>query len=335
MSAAAVPVGIVGAGYFGGQHARAIAALGGRLRVAAVASRTLAAASSLAGPGVRAYDDWRRLVEDRDVAAVCICTPHDLHEPVAVAAAQAGKAVLLEKPMATSVVECDRIIAAAARVPFMVAQPSRYMPAFALARRVIADGRIGDPVHVRSPMIKAWLRDKRRPWHLDSARGGGMWMTNGIHMVDRLCFLLGARPRAVSASIGTQLHAAMAVDDIGVALYTFSGGRSGLVEAIGYAEGAPDHDCIVHGTKGMLRCHHADGLALGQGERWTHIGARAENWVLDTLTGLWRDFLAHVDGAPSPIPGEEGRAHLAAVLAARDAAAEGRTITLTTDGTSP
>jgi len=323
----AVPVGIVGAGYFGGQHARAVAAVGGRLRVVAAASRRLADAAAIAP---RAYDDWRRLVEDAEVAAVCICTPHDLHEEIAVAAARAGKAVMLEKPMATSLAACDRIVAAAAQaqVPFMAAQPSRFMPAFALARTLIAEGRIGRPLHARAPMIKAWTRDKRRPWHLDPARGGGMWMTNGIHMVDRLCFLLGALPVSVAATIGTRLHDGMAVDDLGVALFRFPDGRSGVAEAIGYADAAPDHDCVVLGTRGSLRCHHAEGVSLGQGERWTHAGGRDEGWVIASVTGEWRAFLAHIDGGPSPVPGAEARAHMAAVLAAQDAAASGTTVAI-------
>jgi predicted dehydrogenase len=321
-----LPVGIVGAGYFGGQHARAIAALDGRARVVAAASRTLAAAAALAPC---AYDDWRRLVDDPQVAAVCVCTPHHLHEEVAVAAAAAGKAVLLEKPMATSLAACDRIIAAAARVPFMVAQPSRFMPAFALALRLIADGRIGRPVHARAAMVKAWARDKRRPWHLDPARGGGMWMTNAIHMVDRLCLVLGAHPHAVAASIGTRLHDGMAVDDVGVALLHFPDGRTGLAEAIGYADAAPDHDCVVLGTRGSLRIHHADGVWVGTGERWTHAGGADGGWVLASVAAEWRAFLDHVAGGPSAVPGAEARAHLAAVLAARDSAATGRTIAIT------
>jgi phthalate 4,5-cis-dihydrodiol dehydrogenase len=322
-----IRVGIIGAGYFGGEHMRAIRTLGRRLRVVAVASRTHAAAAALAGSAARAYGDWRQLLADPDVDAVCICTPHDLHESIAVAAANAGKAVMLEKPMAMTVASCDRIAVAAETVPFMVAQPSRFVPAFALARQLIDDGRIGRPVYARVPMVKAWQLDQRRGWHLDPEQGGGMWMTNAIHLVDRLCWLLAGLPTAVSATIDVRCHD-MPVDDVGVALFRFGEGRTGVAEAIGYASGAPDHDTVVLGTSRMLRCHHHNGVSIGSGETWTHVGGGTPNWRDVALVDEWRAFVAHIDGAASPVSAMEARAHMAAVLAARKAAATGTTIAL-------
>src|ERR1700733_3660434 len=106
-------VGILGAGFFGAYHARAIAALEGARIVAACAEELPLAEAFTAEHGGKAYGDWRAMLEDKSLDAVAITAPHHLHCQLAVAALEAGKHVLLEKPMALSVAECDRVIAAA------------------------------------------------------------------------------------------------------------------------------------------------------------------------------------------------------------------------------
>src|SRR6202008_411372 len=108
-------VGILGAGFFGAYHARAIAQASGAHLVAVCAEEQGIAEAFARDHGGKPYGDWRALLDDATVGAVAIAAPHHLHYSLAVAALEAGKHVLLEKPMALSVPECNRIVAAAER----------------------------------------------------------------------------------------------------------------------------------------------------------------------------------------------------------------------------
>src|SRR5262245_2397344 len=115
MAGKALGVGIIGAGYFGEVHARAIAATPGA-RLAAVCDRDLARARRLAaGYGGAAYPECADLFADQAIDVVAIATPHHWHLPMATAAAAAGKHILLEKPMGRTVAECTAIMEAAER----------------------------------------------------------------------------------------------------------------------------------------------------------------------------------------------------------------------------
>jgi phthalate 4,5-cis-dihydrodiol dehydrogenase len=106
-------VGILGAGFFGAFHARAIAAIP-EVRIVAVCAEELTLAEAFAAEhGGKPYGDWRAMLDDKSIDAVAITAPHHLHCQLAVAALEAGKHVLLEKPMALSVAECSRIMASA------------------------------------------------------------------------------------------------------------------------------------------------------------------------------------------------------------------------------
>src|SRR5258708_28655401 len=118
-------VGILGAGFFGALRARAIAAVPD-VRIAAVCAEELALAEAFAAEhGGKPYGDWRAMLDDSSVDVVAITAPHHLHCALAVAALQAGKHVLLEKPMALSVAECSPIPASpeSTRLKLTVAQP--------------------------------------------------------------------------------------------------------------------------------------------------------------------------------------------------------------------
>src|SRR5262245_1522825 len=110
-----IGVGILGAGFFGSYHARAIAQAGGAHLVAVCAEEKAIAEPFAREHGGKPYGDWRAMLEDAAVGAVAITAPHHLHCSLAIAALEAGKHVFLEKPMALSVAECSRIIGATER----------------------------------------------------------------------------------------------------------------------------------------------------------------------------------------------------------------------------
>ena len=130
--------------------------------------------------GNRLETDWRELIVARDdVDLVDICTPGDTHAEIAIAALEAGKHVLCEKPLANTVDEAEKMVAAAdaAASEFgtvaMVGFNYRRVPAIALARKLVAEGRIGQIRHVRAQYLQDWIVDPASPftWRLDKAQG--------------------------------------------------------------------------------------------------------------------------------------------------------------------
>src|SRR5262245_60103748 len=175
-------VGMLCAGFFGEQHARAIAAVPG-LRLAAVSDCDEALARRLADRyGGAAGSDWRQLVADTAIDIVVIATPHELHMAMAIAAAQAGKHILLEKPMGRTPTECTAILEAAerSRTTLLIGQLLHFALPSLVARQILDAGDLGRPIAGASSLVKLWMEPNRRPWHLDPARGGGMLMTAGI-----------------------------------------------------------------------------------------------------------------------------------------------------------
>lgn len=174
--------------------------------------RVTAAAHTLGW--AEAETDWRRVIERDDVDLVDICTPGDSHAEIAEAALQAGKHVLVEKPLANSVHEAEAMTAAAREaaargVRSMVGFTYRRVPALQLAQQLIAEGRIGNVRQVRAQYLQDWLADPNAPltWRLDKTKAGsGALGDIGAHIVDLTCFLTGQRFAGVSGMLQTFVH---------------------------------------------------------------------------------------------------------------------------------
>jgi predicted dehydrogenase len=155
--------------------------------------------------------DWRALIARDDVQLVDICTPGDTHAEIAIAALDAGKHVLCEKPLANTLAEAEAMAAAAARaaqngVRAMVGFNYRRVPAIALARRLIMDGRIGTLRHVRAAYLQDWLADPVAPmtWRLQRERAGsGALGDIGSHAIDLAQYLAGEPLTGVSGLMTT------------------------------------------------------------------------------------------------------------------------------------
>jgi phthalate 4,5-cis-dihydrodiol dehydrogenase len=306
-------------------HAQALATVEGARLVAASARTPARLARFTAEYGCTGYPDYRALIADPAVDAVCIVLPNDLHAEAAIASARAGKAIMVEKPMASTLADCDAIVAAVREtgVPLMVAHPYRFMRAYQEAIRLVRAGAIGRPVAATAAMVKDWTFSLREPWHL--APGGGMWLTNGCHLVDRLCLVLDANPVDVRAVVGARFHPQEA-DDVGVGLIGFEGGAVGFAKAIGYRAGARDDWTEVQGTEGALRVNHTDGLFVGRTDRWEPVLPEPSP-LLDALCAEWAAFLPHARGAaPSPVPAEYGRLVTATVLAGLTSSETGQVV---------
>jgi predicted dehydrogenase len=266
-------VGMIGYAFMGAAHSQAwrtaghffdlpysvdMAALGGR-----TADAANVAADRLGWHSVET--DWRSLVGRDDVDLVDVCTPGDSHAEIAVAALEAGKHVLCEKPLANTVEEAEIMTAAAERaaargVRSMVGFNYRRVPALALARRIVASGRLGTPRHVRAQYLQDWIVDPQFPlvWRLQRDKAGsGALGDIGAHIVDAAQYVLGQRITGVSAvtetfvkqrpllsstsgglaASGGEGVGDVTVDDAAIFTARLDGGVLGVFEATRFATG--------------------------------------------------------------------------------------------------
>ncbi|MDQ4046834.1 MAG: Gfo/Idh/MocA family oxidoreductase, partial [Actinomycetota bacterium] len=180
-------VGMVGYAFMGAAHSHAWRTaprffdLPLQPQLAALAGRNTEGVSAAANKygWDSAETDWRRLIERDDIDLIDICTPGNTHAEIAIAALEAGKHVLCEKPLANSVEEAERMTAAAdtaaARgVYSMCGFSYRRTPALALAKRMVDAGRLGQIRHVRAQYLQDWLSDATAPltWRLDREKSG-------------------------------------------------------------------------------------------------------------------------------------------------------------------
>lgn len=161
-----------------------------------------------------AQTDWRRVIDDPEIDIVDICSPGDSHAEIAIAALEAGKHVLCEKPLANSVEEAERMVVAARRaseagVRSMVGFSYRRVPAIAFARRLVQEGRLGEIRQVRALYLQDWLTDENGPmtWRLDKKlAGSGSLGDIGAHAIDLVEHLTGSRLQSVTGTLETFVH---------------------------------------------------------------------------------------------------------------------------------
>jgi predicted dehydrogenase len=212
-------VGVVGYAFMGAAHAHAwrtaprMFDLPLQPAMVAVCGRDAAAVQAAADrQGWGATEtDWRMLIARDDIQLVDICTPGDLHAEIAIAALDAGKHVLCEKPLANTVAAAQAMAAAAARartrgIRSMAGFNYRRVPALALARDLVGQGRLGEIRHVRAAYLQDWLTDASFPltWRLQQDRAGsGALGDLGSHLIDLAQYLTGQPITAVSGSTTT------------------------------------------------------------------------------------------------------------------------------------
>jgi predicted dehydrogenase len=235
-----IGVGMVGYAFMGRAHSLAWNAAGRvfdlplRPRLAAVCGRDKAAAESAAARlgWAAAETDWRALIARDDVDLIDIAAPGDLHAPIAIAALEAGKHVLCEKPLANTLAEAEAMKAAAdAAYPrgarAMVGFNYRRVPALALARRLVEEGRIGPLRHVRAVYLQDWLADPDKPmtWRMRAERAGsGALGDLGAHIVDLARYLTGDEITGVSALSATFVRERPLADGSGTGTVTVDDG---------------------------------------------------------------------------------------------------------------
>jgi UDP-N-acetyl-2-amino-2-deoxyglucuronate dehydrogenase len=277
---------VIGCGDVSVVHLRAIENLDGMDLVGVCDTDQARAVAAAERYGVPRFTDHRQLLEAVRPDVVHVCTPHDQHNPVAIDCLDAGVAVLVEKPVAHTVAEAERLIAAAGRHPDVkvgICLQNRYNTATRAARDLLESGELG-PVRGGSATV-LWHRDpayyQARPWRGRKARsGGGVLINQAIHTLDLMEWLLGD-------VVGVRGHAGRyALDDIdvedtaGVLLDHAGGARSVVFATVGNVVDAPVTIEIVTERavlliRGDLTVSHADGRVEAIAEPVVSTGGRA------------------------------------------------------------
>ena len=197
--------------------------------------------------------DWESVVNRKDIDVVDICTPNYLHEPIAVAAAQAGKMVLCEKPLANSVDAAERMARAARDVPTLVWFNYRRVPAVMFAHQLVQQGRIGQIYHYRALYLQSWGRTADdTAWRFNPGEAGSGVMGDLLsHSLD-LAMWLNGPIRKVCANVRTFAEGRR-VDDAVTMQAVFSNGSIGTFEASRFATGNQNRNCFeINGSDGAL-----------------------------------------------------------------------------------
>jgi predicted dehydrogenase len=331
-----LPAAVVGAGFIGVEHAAAYAADPAAELIAIVDTDPARAAGTAEAHGGRPYPSVSAMLVDVRPEVVSVCVPTALHRPVVAEVAAAGGHVLLEKPMAPSVAECDAIAATceAAGVTLMLGFTHRFHPELLEARRLIASGELGEPIFAQD--VFAFGEHGPWPgWYYDRAvSGGGELMHDAVHLVDRLAWLIGSPVVEVYGRTTTGARGIAGVEDGGVAVLGFANGAIGCLSVYEAAHplrsDAPSVpmpgrlELEVHGTRGSLRYR-----------TWHELIVDIAGSPSRTVSDLPRDemaleigeFLAAVREERAPSVGAaEGRRGVAVVQAIYASERQGRPV---------
>jgi len=335
--------GLIGCGRVAPRHAQSIGELPGA-RLVAVADVVRSRAERFAKEhAADAYQDYRYLIERKDIDVVSICTPSGMHAQMGVDAAHAGKHVLVEKPMALALPDADRLIAAAqsARVKLCIVLQNRYNPPMQDLRRLVDEGRLGR--RLLANVTVRWYRPQEYymdGWHGTLAMDGGALMNQSIHHIDALQWLMGD-VESVFAYTGTLAHH-MEAEDAGVAVLRFTSGALGVVEGstLTFPENLEgsialfgEHGSVKVGGTALNRKifwkvegqieHERELITRDQVDPPSVYGTSHKAVIADMIAAVAEDRSPHTDGI-------EGRKSLALVLAMYESSRLGAPVLLET-----
>ncbi len=345
----AIGFGIIGCGMIAGFHAKAIKDIPGA-KLVACQDRRLESAQKLAGEWeATAYEDLDEMLANPDVDVVTICTPSGAHMEPAVAAAKAGKHLIIEKPLEITLDRCDQIIAACEENNVLVSTifPSRFHKASQLVKQAIEKGRFGT-LTLGDSYVK-WFRTQeyydsgqwRGTWALD---GGGALMNQAIHSIDLLTWFMGpvAEIRATTATLA---HERIEVEDVATASLRFANGALGTIEATTAAFPGMLKKVEIHGSEGtavieeediksweFLKMDDEDKKIIAEFASVTDTGGGAADPTAighHAHTKQFKDVLNAIEtGDSMMVDGPEGRRSVEIILAIYKAAETGNTVTL-------
>lgn len=303
----AIALGIIGMGYAGWQHLRVAMALP-QVQVRAVAEERAERLANLPA-GIEPHADWRTLLADAQIQAVTLCLPHYLHAEVALAALAAGKHVLVEKPLALDLKEAEILTAAAEATDrvTMVEMTHRFYPPVRQARDLVRSGRLGEIFAVEERIVQPLREDELPAWMFRrSQAGGGVAMTNGVHLLDRIGWVCG-QALCLHRGIARQTQGLGDVEDTVAMLLSLADGTPvNLLAAWPRTPGQTDDELTLYGTGGTLRVWAWRGWAFepakGRREEHSCYPATADHFarVRVGMAGALAEFAAAIaEGRPA------------------------------------
>ncbi|HEX4132367.1 MAG TPA: Gfo/Idh/MocA family oxidoreductase [Pirellulales bacterium] len=345
----ALGFGIIGCGMIANFHAKAIGAVKGAKLVACFDTFASSADRLATSTGCKPYHDLNKMLADPKVDVVTIGTPSGAHLEPAIAAAKAGKHVIVEKPLEITLSRCDKIIAACdkAGVKLSAIFPSRFHFSGMEIKRAIDSGRFGK-LTIGDAYVK-WFRTQeyydsgkwRGTWELD---GGGALMNQAIHNVDLLAWLMGPVAE-IRAQTATLAHERIAVEDTAIATLRFANGALGTIEATTAAYPGYLKRLEIHGSAGSAAMEEEDivkwdfakpdrrdaAVKQAMADKKSTGGGASDPAAIgfhghakqfqDVVDAIKRDRKPAIDGA-------EGRRSVEIILGIYKAAESGRPVTL-------
>jgi len=291
-------VGVIGMGFAGRLHCEGYQSVGKRAKLVAVCDRDMGKAKSQAEEfGAEPYTDYRELLKRQDIDAVDICVPHHLHAATAVEAAKAGKHILLEKPIAITIEDADRIIYAAkrAKVTLMVAENHLFKPAHRKIKEIMDSGEIGRVFLVRAyegTVSELTLRPDPKDWR-NLQENQGVLLDMGVHKFAFLRWLLGeidsvfaVREKLVVKNLAPNY------DDTALVILRFSNDAVAEVVVTSGLIGGDTNSLEVYATGGtILENHRWDKPVMYMSKKTSH----------DMGTWIWPEWVQpEVEHAPFP-----------------------------------
>ncbi len=289
---------IVGAGFIADAHMGALAMSSRAAAVGVVdADGSRAAAFARAHGGLRSAVDLGEALGWDGVDAVIVCTPNDTHRSIGEQVAAAGKHLLVEKPLTTTVADARAVLDAfaAARTTVLTAHTHRAYDYGRSVKEAIDAAVVGRPVHVRLAILGGWIWPDWNAWVLDPERSGGHALHNGVHLLDLASWWIGDTPRSVVARGAKQTSSALAIYDYLEMVVTYAGGATAICEmSRAHRPASLAHrDVLVLGTEGVLAHGWDDEGALLIDEKGTGVvpaqgangfAVQLESW-LDAIEG--------------------------------------------------
>ncbi len=329
----ALGVAVLGTGRIGGMYIDVVKATAGvEMLVVAEPRDEQTAPWRGKHPDLDFVKDYTETLARDDVQIVIGALPHGLHKQAAVDAANAGKHIFMEKPLAISLAEADEMLAAAKanNVKLMTAHTQRYYPVVKAMKQIVDSKRLGELIMAHDTWHKAYALSGRPAWMLERNCGGGMGLMDGSHEIDRLLWLIGDDIETVSAQVGALTHPWINADDTGLYFLRWTSGVVATVSRIAWDVGATESGGDFFFTRGQARFRVLPSVGL---------------WVADTTEGTWReesvettdsladefaDFVQAIEHGDedTPIPQAHGRQVIQVLEATEESARTGREVVL-------
>ena len=294
--------------------------------------------------GGKVYDTAEELLADKSIDAVSICAANYAHAELSIKAMEAGKHVLCEKSMATTLADCEAMVECAKRTGkfLMIGHNQRLAKAHVEAKRLIDQGLIGDIITFRTTFghggPETWaINPGKNVWFFDKKKAAmGAMADLGVHKTDLIQFLTGQRVVRTTARLVTldkrgEDGELIGVDDNAVCIYEMSGGAFGTMTASWTYYGAEDNSTVLYGTKGIMRIYddpaHSIVVKLSDGEEQVYDVEQIQTNDNQTKSGvidLWVECLKN--NTPPEISGESALYAMRAVFASIESSQTGRTV---------